>query len=147
MATLVSEAVDVESAIAAEMAAPSGLVEVRFYTASAPPPEQAQEVFDKLWANGIDVRKVSINQRTGLPYLSVIYNRPQMPVSNRVAVLPLAIIPLVAFGMIAALVGIGIFKISDITSNIAKLMLIAFGGTILLAAVLKKPLEAAAGRR
>ena len=146
MATLVSDTVDVESAIAAEQVAPHGLIEVRFYTTSASPPSQAQVVFDKLWSNGIDVRKVSIVQRGGLPYLSVIYNRPA-PVQGRISVLPLAIIPLVAFGMIAGLVGIGIFKISDLTSNIAKLMLIAFGGTILLAVVLRKPLETAAGRR
>jgi hypothetical protein len=142
MTTELMETVHIEEAVKAEQEAPPGLLEVRFYTATPLTGEDAQAIFDHLWKNNIDVRKVYVYNQRGLPYLGVVYNRPP-PITN-IAALPIAIIPLIAFGMIAALVGIGIFKLEQITQSIGKLLLIVFGGTILVALIAKKPLEAAA---
>jgi len=138
------ETVHVDEASKAEQEAPYGLIEVRFYTAEPLDREDAQAAFDHLAANGVDVRKVYIHNQKGLPYLGVVYNR-QPPVEG-ISALPLAIIPLIAFGMITVLVGIGIFQLETITNNIGKLLLIVFGGTIVVVAIARKPLEAAATR-
>lgn len=144
MSSLLMESVKLEEAAAAEEAAPSGLLDIRFYTTEIPTREDAQRVFDLLWENGVDVKSVSTKQGTGLPYLSVVYNKPA--VSEAVSALPLAIIPLIGLGLILSLVGIGIFKIEDITNNVAKILLILLGGTIVIVALSRKPLEAAATR-
>jgi len=144
MATQLIETVHVEEATRAEQEAPPGIIEVRFYTAEPLNREDSQAAYDHLWANGVDVRKVYIHNQKGLPYMGVVYNRP--PPVTGIAALPLAIIPLIAFGMIAVLVGVGIFQLETITNNIAKLLLIVFGGTIVVALVARKPLEAAATR-
>ena len=144
MVTQLIETVHVEEAARAEQEAPPGVIEVRFYTAEPLNREDAQAAYDHLWANGVDVRKVYVYNGKGLPYMGVVYNK--QPPGEGISALPLAIIPLIAFGMIAALVGIGIFQLETITNNIAKLLLIVFGGTIVVALVARKPLEAAATR-
>jgi di/tricarboxylate transporter len=55
--------------------------------------------------------------------------------------LPLAVIPLIGFALTAVLVGVGIFKLDSIANNIGKILLITLGGTIALAALLRKPIE------
>jgi len=145
MGTQLLETLDIDQAVEAETSAPPGLIEVRFYTTEALSREDAQNIFDHLLANGVDVKKVYIKSKPGLPFLGVIYNKPA-PEANIAFALPLAVIPLIAFGMIAALIGIGVWKIEDITNNMVKILLVVFGGTILLAAIARKPLEAAATR-
>ncbi len=142
---LIAEAVDIESAVAAERNAPAGMLEVRFYTPNPVAKETLQDIFDKVYASGADVKSVSTGKTDGLYYVAVRYRKPAVTAS--ISALPVAIIPLVAFGMIALLVGIGIFKIETIANNIGKLLLITFGGTILLALALKKPLETYASKR
>lgn len=143
MATLVNESVDIEKAIKAEEAIAPGLVEVRFYTSEPLTKQDAQEVYDHLWENHIDVKQVSIKSGSGLPYLSVIYDKPA-PHEGISQILPMAIIPLIAFGMIAVLVGIGIFNIQSITQNVGKLLLITFGGVVLVGLAFRKPIESVA---
>lgn len=136
---------DVERAEQAEKEAPMGMLEVRFYTDSVLAPAEMQQIFSRLDESGVDLRSVHQGVEDGFPYVGVVYNR-EAPL-GAVAALPLAIIPLIAFGMIAALVGIGIFKLEDITSSIAKLLLIVFGGTIVIAALARKPVERYLERR
>jgi hypothetical protein len=139
MATQIMESVHVEEAAKAEQEAAPGLIEIRFYTASPLDKEDAQRIFDHLWDNGVDVRKVYVSEQKGLPYVGVVYMKS--PPTQSISFLPLAVIPLIAFGMVAALIGIGVFKIESITQNLGKIMLIGFGGTIILAALLRKPIE------
>lgn len=144
MANQLAETVDIAEATQAEMAAPAGLIEVRFYTAEPLSSADVQGIFDQLYANGVDVKKVYIKNTKGLPYVGIIYKKPaEVP---GITALPLAIIPLIATGLIVAVIGIGIFKIQDISSSLTKVLLVLFGGTIILAVLLKKPLEAAAGK-
>lgn len=143
MATQLMETVHVEKAAQAELEAAPGLMEIRFYTMNPLTAEDAQLVFDDLWSRNVDVKKVYIQSEKGLPYLGVVYRKPA---GTGISALPLAIIPLIAFGLIATLVGIGIFNIESITGSIGKLLLIVLGGTIVIVALARKPLEAAATR-
>jgi hypothetical protein len=138
---------NVDEAIKLEQEAPAGMLEIRFYTPTPISKEQLQAIADKVTDSGADVRDVYLgrNPNGGLYYVGVQYMK--QPASASISALPLAIIPLIAFGMIAALVGIGIFKLEDIANNIGKLLLILLGGTIVLAVVLKKPIENVTSRR
>ena len=141
MENLVADYVDINSAIAQEQALPPGNYEIRFYTTD---PVSSQDIADTktyLKSEGVDVRQVYQKKSNGLYYLGVKYVKHQ-PTEN-IAFLPLAVIPLIAFGFVSVLVGVGIFKLDTITNNIGKILLITFGGTIVLAALLRKPLEQA----
>ncbi len=137
MATLTAETVDVEKAIKLEEEQAPGLIEVRFYTSTPLTVEDAQSIFDHLAAQSVDVRKVYIHDDTGLPYLGVVYYK-QPPVSG-IGFLPLAVIPLIAFGLVAVLVGIGIFRLGDIVNNLGKLLLIVGGFTVVGIYLWKRP--------
>ncbi len=142
MTTILAETTDAQIAEEAERAAPPGIIEVRFYTLEPVAEETLQDMFDHLYQNGVDVRKVYQAKKGGLYYVGIIYNKSAP--SEAIAALPVAIIPLIAFGFIIALVGFGIWQLEDITANIGKLLLIVFGGTIVIVALTRKPLEAAA---
>jgi hypothetical protein len=144
MPTLVGDYVDINSAIREEQALPPGLYEARFYLAE---PVSSQDIADTrayLKSEGVDVKKVYQRKTDGLYYLGVQYVRH--PVGEAIAFLPLAVIPLIGFALVAALVGVGIFKLDTIANNIGKILLITFGGTIVLAALLRKPIEKAVER-
>lgn len=140
MADQLMETVDIEKAIQAETNAPPGLVEVRFYTTEPLSKEDAQNIYNYLSESDVDVKKVSVNANSKLPYLSVVYNK-SAPHAGISQFLPVAVIPLIAFGMIAVLVGIGIFNMSSITNNLGKLLLITFGGMVLVGLTFRKPIE------
>lgn len=145
MVKVLAEMTDISVAEQAEKDAPPGMLEVRFYTTEALTQEANQQIFDTLYDSGVDVRRVYTRKAGGLYYTAVVYNK--LPVSTQsISALPVAIIPLVAFGMIAVLIGIGIFKFEAITQSIGKLLLITFGGTIVIAALLRKPIERAMTR-
>ena len=142
MPILLGETADVVVAEAIEREAPPGLVGVRFHTLEPIIEDNLQDMEDYLYQNGVDVRAVHQRKKGGLYYVEIVYNKP-VP-SEAIAALPIAIIPLIAFGFIIALVGFGIWHMEDITNNIGKLLLIIFGGTIVIVALARKPLEAAA---
>ena len=144
MPTLLAETADIEKAILEEKAAPPGLLEVRFYLTEPVPSDDLQAMYRHLYENGVDVRSVKQAKARGLYYVSVIYNKPQP--SESIAFLPLAIIPLIAFVFVSALIGIGIFKVENIARSLGMLALIIIGGTIVLAAILRKPIERVAER-
>lgn len=142
MPELLAETTDVKVAIEEEARAEPGLLEVRFHTLEPLPQDNLHDIFDYLTDNGVDVRRVGQGKKGGLYYIGVVYNKPEP--SESISALPVAIIPLIAFGFVITLVGFGIWRLEDITTNIGKLLLIAFGGTIVIVALSRKPLEAAA---
>lgn len=142
MATFLAETTSVEEAIAEERASPPGVYEIRFYTPEPPIMEKLQDIFDHLHYNGVDVKRVYPGKKGGLYYIGVIYRKPR-PSAN-IGWLPVAIIPLIALGFISVLIGIGIFKVTDIASALGKLALVTLGGTIVIVALLRKPIVRAA---
>ena len=152
MATLLTDTTNIEQAIAAEKAAPAGLLEIRFWSPNPVGSERLQDIFDTLYNAGISVKSVYDQKSDGLWYVSVRYFKPAIsqPIGiepvKMFGALPLAVIPLIAFSMIVALIGIGVYKIEEITNNIAKLLLIVFGATVVVAALMRKPIETAATR-
>lgn len=135
MSTLISHNVDINSAIADEQSLPSGDYEVRFYILE---PLTRQDVADAryyLRNQGVDVHRIYQGKEKGISYLGVKYTRHAA--GDGISFLPIAIIPLIGFGMIAALIGIGLFKLEDL----GKVMLIGGGLVIVTIALIRRPVE------
>lgn len=149
MGQAIIDTTDVGQATEEERSLGPGAYDVRFYLTEPVGNGDLQTIADHLAANGVDVIGVSQAKSGGLWAVSVKYHKPAQ--SEAIGALPLAIIPLIAFGFIVVLVGIGIFKIENIANNIGKILLITFGGLTLFAIAARKPLETAAaayaGRR
>lgn len=139
MATLLIDTTSVNEAIAEESALPPGIYEVRFYSPNPVSRDVQHDIFDHLYNSGVDVRGVYQMKSDGLWYVGVVYQKPAP--SEAVAALPVAVIPLIAFGFIAALIGVGIFRVENIAKALGQLALILLGGTIVLVALLRKPIE------
>lgn len=139
MSTLLIDTTDVNEAVSEEAALPPGDYEVRFYSPNPVSRDVEQDIFDHLYNSGVDVRGVYQRKTDGLWYIGVIYEKPAP--YEAVAALPVAVIPLIAFGFIATLIGIGIFRVENIAKSLGQLALILLGGTIILVALLRKPIE------
>lgn len=142
MPTLIAETTFVQEAMAEEQSLPPGSYEIRFYSPNPVAQDVLYNIADTVVDNGVDVKEVYQDKSKGLWYVGVRYLKH--PASESIGALPVAVIPLIAFGFISTLIGIGIFKVQDIARSIGMLALIIFGGSIVLAAVLRKPLERAA---
>ncbi len=136
--TAIMDTLNVSEAIEYEKALPVGSYEIRFYLTEPISDRDKQSIKAHLAQNGIP-SQISQKKSNGLWYVAVQYRKPEP--SAAIGFLPLAVIPLIAFGFVAVLVGIGIFKMQDITNNIGKILLIVFGGTIVLAALMRKSVE------
>ena len=139
MEQAIMDTLNVEQAIEEERQLKPGVYDIRFYTTEPVGEGDLVSIVEHLSANGVDVVKVNQYKSSGLWVISVKYRKPA--VSEAISALPIAVIPLIAFGFIAALIGIGIFRIEDITNNIGKILLITFGGLTLLAIAMRKPIE------
>ncbi len=134
---------DINQAVEEEKNLPPGTYDIRFYLNAPLTSEDIKAISQHLIENGVDVKKVYQNISQEI-YLGVQYQRHE---ATGISFLPLAVIPLIGFVLVAALVGLGIFKIGDITSAIGKLLLIALGGTALVALALRKPIEKVVEKR
>jgi len=133
---------NVEQAIEEERTLSPGAYDIRFYLTEPVGDSDLVSIVEHLSANGVDVVKVNQYKSSGLWVVSVKYRKP----AERAAIgaLPIAVIPLIAFGFIAVLVGIGIFNLESIANNIGKILLITFGGLALVVLAGRRPLEQAA---
>lgn len=147
--TAIIDTTNVEQAVEAERSLKPGAYDIRFYLTEQVGDDDLLSIVEHLSANGIDVVSVSQTKSGGLWVISVKYRKPAE--SDAIGFLPFAVIPLIAFGFVAVLVGVGIFRIEQIMNNIGKILLISLGGLTILALALRKPIETAAtayaGRR
>jgi hypothetical protein len=133
------ELLDLPTAINLENDLPPGIWDVKFYTTRPFTAEEINEIKATLADEGVEVKNISQGVFQGTDYLSVIYER--RAAAPGISFLPAAIIPLIGFGLVSVLVGIGIFKVGDILASAAKLIAIT-GGIVLVAIVLlRKPIE------
>lgn len=139
MKTIV-DTLEVSQAIEEESKLKPGIYDVRFYLTESVSNNDLVSIVEHLSANGIDVVKVSQYKSSGLWVVSVKYRKPAE--NDAISFLPAAVIPLVAFGFVAVLVGIGIFNMETIANNIGKILLITFGGLTIFALAMRKPIEA-----
>lgn len=137
--TLISEGVDIDQMAAVENSQPPGLYDIRFYLTEPVSAGDKTLIVQDLRAAGVQLIGIDSRKSDGLWYVSVKYRRPEPPPPGEYAFLPLAVIPLIGFGLIATLVGIGIFKMEDITNNIVKILAIGGGIIIVTAALLRQP--------
>jgi hypothetical protein len=126
---------DVNSAVMAEEALSPGQYDIRFYLER---PLTAPELNNLKQSLG-GVADVYQGQENGRWYLSARITRH--PISGGAKAQWQLIIPLVIPLLTIGLIGIGIFKLSDITNNIGKILLIGGGIAIVLVALLRKPIE------
>lgn len=134
----VSEAAEVENSL------PYGVYEIKCLMSGPQTPDTLQQLADVLATNGIDVDTVSQYQEGDNYYISVKYTRHAPSV--KIAFLPAAVIPLIGFVIVAGMVGVGIWKIGDISSAVIKTTLVVGGIAIALVALLRRPLEKAVER-
>ena len=132
----------IEQAIAEERDLKPGAYAINFYLTEPVGDNDLQSIENHLRNSGVDVIGVSQARANGLWAVSVKYRK--QAVTRAVGFLPLAIIPLVAFGFVAVLVGIGIFNIETLANNIGKLLLITLGGVALIGLAMRKPIESVA---
>lgn len=140
MGQIIIDTTDVGEAIEKEKTLEPGMYDIRFYLTEQVGKSDLVSIVEHLSSNGIDVVKVSQSKSSGLWVISVQYRKPAE--SEAIGFLPLAVIPLIAFGFIAVLIGIGIFRIEQIMNNIGKILLITFGGLTVFALAMRKPIEA-----
>jgi len=146
MGQAIMDTTNIEEAIAKERSLKPGAYDIRFYLTEPVGDNDLQSIANHLSANGVDVIDVSQLKTDGLWAVSVKYRKPAETEAIGFA-LPLAVIPLIAFGFIAVLIGIGIFRIEQIMNNIGKILLITFGGLIVFAVAMRKPIETYVARR
>ena len=91
-------------------------------------PANIAAIKDKLKQNGINANVKQWNSG-GLWHVGISYKKP---VSDGISALPVAIIPLIGFTLIIAMVGISIFRIKEITDSLMKLALIIGGFTVVV---------------
>lgn len=135
------ETTNIEEAAEEEKNLLPGSYEVRFYITEPVSSDDMKAMTEHLSENGVTGARISQIKTDGLWAVSVKYNKPDIADTDTISFLPVAVIPLIAFGFVAVLVGIGIFKIQDVANNIGKILLITFGGMTLFALALRKPIE------
>ena len=137
MPVLLAETFDISQALAKEQGLAPGVYEVRLNLVSPITQEQLNELHDGLLAQGVQVLG-RIEQRVkGLHQVSIKFRKPAPTGSISVAPALVALLPTF---IVALLIGIGIFKIADIT----RLALILGGFTVLILFMVRKPLGVAA---
>jgi hypothetical protein len=126
---------DIETALETENNLQPGSYEVRFYLINPLTPKQVDEVKTSLIASGNDIKKVYQGKENNMNFLGVkfVKHAPQPGIGQWQI-----IIPLVA---VAGLIGIGIFKIQEITNAVVEVALIVGGIAILFTLVNKKAIE------
>ncbi len=139
MGAILNQSADIQQASQVEASLPPGTYDIRFYASQPQGQAGIQNIYDHLAAQGVQVHSVTEKQSGGYYITDVVYTKPAP--SEAISALPVAIIPLIGLGLILALVGVGIFRLEDITNNLAKLLLILLGGTIVIVALLRKPIE------
>ena len=115
---------DISEAILQEQSMPPGSsYRIQFDMAE---PANIAAIKDKLKQNGINANVKQWNSG-GLWHVGISYKKP---VSDGISALPVAIIPLIGFTLIIAMVGISIFRIKEITDSLMKLALVIGGFTV-----------------
>lgn len=145
MATEIVKFTDINQASLVEDMLPSGIYDVKFYVTDFLSPIQLSDLKASLVNSGVDVKNVYQSFIDGMKYIGVDYQRTIY--GQGISQLPIAIIGLIGTALIPILVGIGIFKIDSIANSVTKILLVGGGIAIVLAVVLKKPLEKVIERR
>lgn len=138
MGLQLAETTDVERAIAEEQSLPPGVYEVRFHIIAPISQEELNELHEHLLTQGVDVVGSIVQDVKGLWYVSVKYRKH--PPAENIAFAPL-LIPLIPTFLVAVLVGIGIFRLSDITQNLTKLLVVGGIIGITTLVILRRPAE------
>lgn len=127
----------IEAATQAEYELPEGVYQIRFWLSQPASPGDIAWIKSTLSEAGIEVKEVITGIEFDMDYIAVTYMRT-VP-DGGISFLPVAIIPLIGLGIVATLIGIGIFKWEEIIGGLIKFTLVAGGVLIALALIAKKP--------
>lgn len=134
----------VDQATNVEAQNPPGGYTVRLWLDHEPTQDEVHDIFNYLDWNGIEIHEVRSGVDGNAPYIDINYVKTAP--TPGISFLPLALIPLIGFGLVIGLIGIGIFKWHSIVNETVKLVLVVGGVGIALAILLRKPIEKVAER-
>lgn len=137
MATLLGETTSIEEAKLIEEAAPPGPLEVRLSIISPLTQEELNGLHTQLEESGIDLIGCVQQRIKGLWQISIKYRKPA-PATN-IAQAGLLLITMIPTALVAILVGIGIFKIEEISKALVPLLLIIGATGVAVAALATRP--------
>ena len=129
---------------------PGERVLVELVTNIMPTGTDLQHLNSNMIAEGLKASSPSVKIVDGFPVTSFIVTKQSESNPGQTAVGPalLALIPLIPAVIIGGLVAFGLFKIESITRALVPILLITFGGVIILAALLtRKPVIEAVSRK
>lgn len=115
-----------------------GQARVQLCTEQMPNPEDLDTFYNDMVAIGCHVTRPTARLTDGIPTTEFVLTKG----SPQWAALLTIIVPVLIIGLIT----FGIFRIETITKALVPLLIITFGGIVLIAAVTRKPMEAAATR-
>jgi len=138
MSTLITETSDIQLATEQERALPPGLYEVRLHIIAPISQQELNDLHDYFLDHGVDVKGCLQQRLKGLYQVRIQYEKH--PPTEGIAWVQalLAIIPLAIIG---SLVGIGIFKVEDLSKAIMPILLVSGGIVIAALALIRKPVE------
>ncbi len=139
MATLLAELNTIEEAAKFELALPPGIYEYRLTVMKILSVEELNNLQADLTSKGYQlVSPISATER--LPSeISIKYVKTEH--FEGIGQWQIALIGIIPTAIIAALIGIGVFKIEDLTKNLMPIILISLGAIVAIAALLRKPAE------
>jgi hypothetical protein len=113
-----------------------GQARVQLCTEEMPRSEDLDTFYKDMVAIGCHVTKPTARRIDGIPTTEFVLTKgsPQWA----------AILPIIVPVLIIGLITFGIFKIETITKALVPILIITFGGIVMIAALTRKPMEAAA---
>ena len=139
--TLLLETVNIQEAIAEEQSLPPGLYEVRLSIISPLSQEELDDLHAYFLDRGVDIKGCLQQRIKGLYQIRIKYQKH--PLSEGIAQASL-LIPLIPVFLLAVLVGIGIFKASEIIGALTPIIFGIIGFGVVALVIVRKPLERAA---
>ena len=121
-------------------APPGSKIQVTLCTKSLPSKSVLDQVYTDLITDGFNVTKPVATLEGGIPTTQFVLIKGTPSVAGLTTGFPVAaILPLLVPVMVIGLITFGIVKIESISKALVPLMLIAFGGLIIFAAVVTRP--------
>jgi len=138
MATMIDEVTDIKEAMAIEAEQPPGIYEIRLSIITPLTQGELDDFHQLLLDHGVDIRGCLQQRLRGLYQIRIKYAKH--PPTESIAWVQ-AVLALIPLAIIGTLVGIGIFKIGDLSKALMPILLVGGGLAIAILALARGPAE------